>query len=86
MKKKSRYFNELTYIYGIGFYFLGVSIVFFLNLLVTIPWHTNLFFSIIFFSTSMLLISKSKRMSKELIKKKKKVRGKNKNDKKREGK
>jgi len=86
MKKKNRSFNEPICIYGIGFYFLGVSIVFFLNLLVTIPWHTNLFFSIIFFSTSMLLISKSKRMSKELMKKKKKVRGKNKNDKKREGK
>jgi len=82
MGKKSRCLNEPTYVYGTGTYFLGVSIVFFINLLVDLPWYTNLFFLIIFFSTSMLLISKSKRMSKELMKEKKKARGKNKDDKK----
>ena len=70
MKKKSKCFNEPTYIYGTGTYLLGISVVFFINILVNTTWYLNLFFLLCFLPMSMLLISKSKRMSRELMKKK----------------
>jgi len=67
-KRKS--LSEPTYVYGTGTYFLGVSVVFFLNLLINIPWYLNLFCLFCFLPMSMFLISKSKRMSRDLMKKK----------------
>jgi len=74
MKKRCKFFDERTYVYGTGCYFLGVSIVFFLNLLINIPWYLNLFCLFCFLPMGMLLISKSKRLEQELRKEKKKSR------------
>lgn len=74
--KKSKCFNDVIICYGVGFYLLGVSAGFLLNLLLDIPWQINLFYGIVMFITSMILISKSKRMGRDLMKKKKLKKGK----------
>ena len=71
---KKRFWDDAISYYGIGFYFLGVSAGFLLNLLLEIPWQINLFYIIVMFTTSMILISRSKRMSRDLIKEKKNLK------------
>ena len=72
MKKNNKGFDKLTLIYATGTYFLGVSVVFFINIILEFSWYTNLFFLLCFFPASLILMSKSKRMNRELKKKEKK--------------
>jgi len=79
--KKKKGLDEVTIYYGIGLYFLGVSVVFFSNIITNLPWYLNLFCLMCFFPTSMFFISRAKRMQRDLDKKLKKEKRK-KNDKK----
>jgi len=75
--KKKKGLDEVTIHYGIGLYFLGVSVVFFSNIIANLPWYLNLFCFICFFPTSMIFISRAKKMNRELQKKIKKEKKKN---------
>ena len=74
---KKRILDDITFCYASGNYLIGVSLVFFINLFINLPWYINLFYLIILLPTGLGLLSRSKRLSKDLNKKRKK-----KNDKK----
>ena len=77
MGKKS-IFDNIIFCYAGGCYLIGASVILFFNLLINIPWYVGLFYFIVLFPTGLALMSRSKRLSKELRKKRKKK----KNDKK----
>lgn len=83
---KKRILDSAVGCYAIGMYFLGVSAVFAVNLLMTLPWYLNLFYFIVMFPTGIILLSRSKRLDKEngekLKKEKREARRKKKDDKK----
>jgi len=82
---KKRILDNAINCYTGGAYFIGVSLVFFLNLFISLPWYINLFYFIIMFPTGLALLSRSKRLDKELrakLKKQKKEGRRKKNDKK----
>ena len=70
--KKKKGLDQVAYLYGLGMYMLGLSIVFFMNLIVNLPWYLNLFYLICFFPTGLYFLSKAKRINRELQKKIKK--------------
>jgi len=67
---KKRFLDNTTDYFGAGTYFLGVSAGVLINLLLNIPWQIKLFYFIVMFITGLILISKSKKLDKELRKKK----------------